>query len=54
LGDPNWRAVADDLTRKLGTRVRLLPRSRGGTIEIEFYSSAELDRLVHQLGGYDR
>jgi ParB family chromosome partitioning protein len=52
--DPNWRAVADDLTRKLGTRVRLTSRARGGTIEIEFYSSAELDRLVHQLGGYDR
>jgi ParB family chromosome partitioning protein len=50
-GDPNWRAVADDLTRKLGTRVRLLRRARGGTIEIEFYSDAELDRLIHQLGG---
>lgn len=53
-GDPNWRAVADDLTRKLGTRVRLTSRARGGTIEIEFYSDAELDRLIHQLGGYDR
>jgi ParB family chromosome partitioning protein len=49
--DPNWRAVADSLTRALGTRVRLLPRARGGTIEIEFYSPAELERLVHQLGG---
>jgi len=52
--DPNWRAVAENLTRKLGTRVRLNPRSRGGTIEIEFYSAAELDRLVHQLDGCDR
>jgi ParB family chromosome partitioning protein len=52
--DPNWRAVAEDLTRKLGTRVRLIPRARGGTIEIEFYSAAELDRLVHQFDGSDR
>jgi len=52
--DPNWRAVTDVLTRKLGTRVRLVPKARGGTIEIEFYSAEELDRLVHQLGGYDR
>jgi ParB family chromosome partitioning protein len=52
--DPNWRALAEDLTRKLGTRVRLTPRARGGTIEIEFYSVAELDRLVHQLTGYAR
>jgi ParB family chromosome partitioning protein len=52
--DPNWRAAAEGLTRKLATRVRLVPRARGGTIEIEFYSPAELDRLIHQLGGYDR
>jgi ParB family chromosome partitioning protein len=48
-GDANWRAAADDLTRRLGTRVRLRPKGRGGTIEIEFYSSAELDRLIEQL-----
>jgi ParB family chromosome partitioning protein len=47
--DPNWRAVADDLTRRLGTRVRLTRKARGGTIEIEFYSDAELDRLVDEL-----
>jgi len=52
--DPNWRAVADDLTRRLGTRVRLNRKARGGTIEIEFYSDAELDRLVHELSRSDR
>jgi len=51
--DPHWRALADDLTRQLGTRVRLLPRARGGTIEIEFYSDAELDRLTSRLRGSD-
>jgi ParB family chromosome partitioning protein len=52
--DPNWRAVAEDLTRRFGTRVRLTKRARGGTIEIEFYSDAELDRLVHELSRSDR
>jgi ParB family chromosome partitioning protein len=49
--DPHWRALADELTRALGTRVRLQPRARGGTIEIEFYSDAELDRLTTRLRG---
>jgi ParB family chromosome partitioning protein len=49
--DPHWRALADDLTRELGTRVRLTPRGRGGVIEIEFYSEGELDRLLAHLRG---
>ncbi len=49
--DPHWRALADDLTRGLGTRVRIMPRGRGGTIEIEFYSDAELQRLIADLQG---
>jgi ParB family transcriptional regulator, chromosome partitioning protein len=49
--DPHWRALAEELTRVLGTRVRLLPRTRGGAIEIEFYSDAELDRLTTRLRG---
>jgi ParB family chromosome partitioning protein len=47
--DPHWRALADELTRTLGTRVRLAPKGRGGTIEIEFYSELELDRLLDVL-----
>jgi ParB family chromosome partitioning protein len=41
--------LAEELTRGLGTRVRIARRARGGTIEIEFYSDAELDRLVQRL-----
>jgi ParB family chromosome partitioning protein len=47
--DVHWRGLADELTRGLGTRVRVTKRLRGGTIEIEFYSDAELDRLVDRL-----
>jgi ParB family chromosome partitioning protein len=51
--DPNVRAVADRLTRGLGTRVRIVPRRKGGAIEIEYYSNAELDRLIERLIGDD-
>jgi ParB family chromosome partitioning protein len=51
--DPHWRALADELTRGLGTRVRIHPRDRGGTIEIEFYSEAELERLLAHLRSRD-
>lgn len=47
--DLHLRALADELTRGLGTRVRILRRVRGGSIEIEFYSDAELDRLLERL-----
>jgi ParB family transcriptional regulator, chromosome partitioning protein len=47
--DIHLHAVAEELTRGLGTRVRITRRPRGGTIEIEFYSDAELDGLVERL-----
>jgi ParB family chromosome partitioning protein len=49
--DLHLRALAEDLTSSLGTRVRIVRRPRGGTIEIEFYSDAELDRLADRLRG---
>ena len=48
-GDVHWRGLADELTRALGTRVRLQRKARGGSIEIEFYSDAELERLADRL-----
>lgn len=47
--DPNLQALTDAMTRSLGTRVRMKKRGRGGVIEIEFYSDAELERLVERL-----
>src|SRR5579875_2325910 len=49
--DLHLRALAEELTSCLGTRVRIARRPRGGTIEIEFYSDAELDRLADRLRG---
>src|SRR5438093_984939 len=42
-------ALAEGLARGLGTRGRIARRGRGGAIEIECYSDAELDRLVDRL-----
>ena len=48
--DLHLHGLAEELTRGFGTRVRVLRRAtRGGSIEIEFYSDAELDRLVERL-----
>lgn len=47
--DIHLRGLAEELTRGLGTRVRIARRARGGSIEIEFYSDGELDRLVERL-----
>jgi ParB family chromosome partitioning protein len=48
-GDIVLRGLADELTRGLGTRVRIGRQGRRGAIEIEFYSDAELDGLVTRL-----
>src|SRR5437667_11900636 len=48
-GDLHLRGLAEELTRGLGTRVRITRHPRGGAIEIEFYSDAELDRLIDRL-----
>jgi ParB family chromosome partitioning protein len=49
VADVHLRGIAEELTRGLGTRVRIQKRARGGVIEIEFYSDAELNRLVDRL-----
>jgi len=46
---PEEREVEDRLRRALATQVRLLPRKRGGKIEIEYYSDADLTRLVELI-----
>jgi ParB family chromosome partitioning protein len=44
---PEARRMVEDLQRKLGTKVRITERSAGkGTLEIEFFSYEDLDRIV--------
>ena len=49
--DPNIRAAEAKLRRRLGTQVRIVPARGGsaGKIEIEYYSSPDLDRLYSIL-----
>lgn len=51
--DPNLRSVVEEMQRALGTRVRLLPKSRSakGKIEIEYYSLPDLERIIHTITG---
>jgi ParB family chromosome partitioning protein len=49
--DPNVRAAETKLRRILGTQVRILPRTSAspGRLEIEYYDSADLDRLFRLI-----
>ncbi len=42
-------SVADDLTRHLGTRVRIIRRGKRGRLEIEFYGNDDLERVIARL-----
>jgi ParB family chromosome partitioning protein len=48
--DPTFSALAETIGRSLGTRVRLRGNEKRGRIEIEFFSSEELNGLVEKLG----
>ncbi|MBN1885445.1 MAG: ParB/RepB/Spo0J family partition protein [Candidatus Krumholzibacteriota bacterium] len=48
--DPQLRAVEERLEMRLGTRVRVTPRRRGGIVSIEYYSDEELERLLEAMG----
>ena len=47
--DVHTRAAEDRLRFALGTKVRIARRGKGGTIEIDFGSEAELNRIYEQL-----
>ena len=50
--DPNVKAAIQEMERKLGTRVRILEKAKkGGKIEIEYYSSEDLDRIYEVIVG---
>jgi ParB family chromosome partitioning protein len=47
---PQVKSLVEELQRRLGTKVRLTERSPGkGTIEVDFFSYDDLDRLLKLL-----
>ena len=44
--DRHLNSVADDLSRRFGTKVQIRRRGKKGKLEIEFYSNDDLDRLL--------
>ncbi|MGH7873080.1 MAG: ParB/RepB/Spo0J family partition protein [Candidatus Binatia bacterium] len=51
LIDPDLKSIVEELQRSLGTRVRLLPKARSakGKIEIEYYTVADLERIIQTI-----
>ena len=51
LLDPDLKSIVEELQRSLGTRVRLLPKPRTakGKVEIEYYTAADLERIVETI-----
>lgn len=50
--DPNVKAAVQELERVLGTKVRIVERARQkGRIEIEYYSTDDLDRIYSTIVG---
>jgi ParB family chromosome partitioning protein len=44
-----YRAAEERLKKALGTKVTIAPKSKGGRIVIEYYSSDELDRILEKI-----
>jgi ParB family chromosome partitioning protein len=51
LLDPDLKSIVENLQRALGTHVRLLPKARStkGKIEIEYYTAADLERIIQTI-----
>jgi ParB family chromosome partitioning protein len=49
LEDPNRVEIEERLQRALGTKVRVRPRKRGGSIQISYHDTDELDRLIRLI-----
>ncbi len=48
--DPELKRLEEELKRTLGTQVRILPRGKGGKVEISYFSAEELERILALLG----
>lgn len=50
-GEPTIQAAEDALRQALGTKVQICRKGKGGTIEVEFYSMEDLDRIYERICG---
>ncbi len=41
------------LMESLGTKVQIVPKKKGGKIEVEYYNAEDLERLLELLGGVE-
>ncbi len=46
---PEIRRIEETLQKRLGTRVRIRPRKRGGQVVIQYFSNEELERLLKTM-----
>lgn len=53
VSEPAIRAAEDALRQALGTKVQICKKGAGGTIEVEFYSMEDLDRIYERICGRD-
>jgi ParB family transcriptional regulator, chromosome partitioning protein len=49
--DPNLAAIEDQLRAVLGTKVHIVRDGKGGTLQINFFSSDDLTRIVEAIVG---
>ena len=48
--DPQLKSIEQALRTRLGTKVTLMTRKKGGRVLIEYFSSEDLDRILQALG----
>lgn len=48
--DPNLETLANAITQRLGAKARVMPKGRGGKIEVGYQNLDDLDRLLEILG----
>lgn len=48
--NPEMDHLAAELQRALGTQVRILPKGKGGKVEITYFTAEDLDRMLEKLG----
>ena len=47
--DPNLNSIEQELREIFGTKVKILKSKKGGKVEIDFYSDADMERVITLL-----